>query len=311
MDSRPVRPVPRHAAERGFSIVEMLIATLVLMVVSTVAIKGVMDMSRLGDLVSNRTDMHSGVRNATELLAQEVGQAGRVTLPAPVTLSAATGIADTTMTVSSATGMFPGELLTVDAGADQETVRVAAIAGNVVTLDGGLLKAHPNAGVPVVALGGFQSGVVPDDMANGSSDSVLKIYGDILGDGSMVYVEYRCEVNAGRLYRNMMPFDAGVKPAPAVDQVLIDNIIANPDGLPCFRYQRKLATGLTYIVDVAITLTVRSQQRDPSTGQFHTESKALLNVSPRNVFNVWQLAGMSVTNRIQPMPPTVEALLED
>ena len=29
----------------------------------------------------NRTQMHSGIRGATEVLQQEVGQAGRVTLP--------------------------------------------------------------------------------------------------------------------------------------------------------------------------------------------------------------------------------------
>ena len=39
------------------------------------------------------------------------------------------------------------------------------------------------------------------------------------------------------------------------------------------------------------------------------ETKALLNVSPRNVFNVWQLASAGVAERIQPMPPTVTALL--
>ena len=33
--------------------------------------------------------MHNGVRNATELLTQEVGQAGRISLPGPVTLAAA------------------------------------------------------------------------------------------------------------------------------------------------------------------------------------------------------------------------------
>jgi len=34
-----------------------------------------------------------------------------------------------------------------------------------------------------------------------------------------------------------------------------------------------------------------------------------LNVSPRNVFNVWQLASAGILNRVQPMPPTVTALL--
>jgi hypothetical protein len=39
------------------------------------------------------------------------------------------------------------------------------------------------------------------------------------------------------------------------------------------------------------------------------ETKALLNVSPRNVFNSWALAGMSYTDRIQSTPASVTALL--
>jgi hypothetical protein len=106
-----------------------------------------------------------------------------------------------------------------------------------------------------------------------------------------------------------MPFDAGAKPAITVEQILIDNILPNPDATPCFTYQTQVINGTTYVLDVAITLTVRTQNRDLNTGQFMTETKALLNVSPRNVFNVWQLAGLGVTNRVQPIPPSVQALL--
>jgi hypothetical protein len=60
---------------------------------------------------------------------------------------------------------------------------------------------------------------------------------------------------------------------------------------------------------VAITLTVQTQQVDPITKQFQVETKALLNVSPRNVFNVWELASIGLTNRVQPMPPTIANLL--
>ena len=61
--------------------------------VSGIVVGSTMDMTRLGQKMTNRSDMHSGVRNATALLQQEVGQAGRVTLPAPVSLTgAAVGI---------------------------------------------------------------------------------------------------------------------------------------------------------------------------------------------------------------------------
>ena len=128
----------RRAAcgDDGFTLIELIVATLVLMIVSGAVLKGVMDMSALHNTVMNRTDLHAGVRNATQLLSQEVGQAGRISLPAAVTLTAATAIGATLATVSSATDMFVGEQLLIDAGTNSETVTVTAIAGNVLTTIG-------------------------------------------------------------------------------------------------------------------------------------------------------------------------------
>jgi hypothetical protein len=147
----------------------------------------------------------------------------------------------------------------------------------------------------------------------------LKLYGDINGDGTMVYVEYVCDPvggpgpGTGNLYRNVMPYDqAPPKAAPTTGQVLLGNIQTNPGGTACFTYMPSplpVVNGNSYVLDVAITLTVNTQVIDPLTRQFQTETKALLNVSPRNVFNVWQLASAGVIERVQPMPPTVTALL--
>ena len=295
-------------SDEGFTLIEMMITLLVLMIVSGTVMKGVLDLTNLHNTIMNRTDMHSGVRNATELLTQEVGQAGRIALPAAVTLTAASAVGAVALVVNSTTGMFTGELLNVDTGANQETATVTAVPNANQVSVATLTKAHLVA-APVKASGGFAAGVVPTTVANGSTGGLLKIFGDINGDGNMVYVEYRCDTAAGRLYRNSMPFTAGAKPAVTVEQILIDNITPNPDGTACFTYQTQTINGTPYVLDVAITLTVRTINRDRNTGQFMTETKALLNVSPRNVFNVWQLAGLGVANRVQPMPPTVLALL--
>ncbi len=53
---------------------------------------------------------------------------------------------------------------------------------------------------------------------------------------------------------------------------------------------------------------MQTPDKDPVTGLYQKETKALLNVSPRNVFNVWQLAGLGIVNRVQPTPPSVTAL---
>jgi hypothetical protein len=304
--------------DAGFSLVETMVSVTVLMVVAGTVMSGVLGMSNVSTMVTNRTDMHNGVRNATELLTQEVGQAGRISLPAAVTLTGAAGIGATALTVSSSAGMFAGEILVLDTGAQQESVQLAAEpgGGTTLTLLDPLESAHA-AGAPVSVLGGFANGVVPSaagGFADGSTGTVLKIFGDIHDDGNMVYVEYRCSLAEGRLYRTSVPFTAVAKPVPGVEEVLIDNIETNPQNLdgtttPCFTYQEDTFDGNTYVIGVAITLTVRTRTRDRNTGDFLRETKALLNVSPRNVFNVWQMASLSYYDRIQPMPASVLALL--
>jgi hypothetical protein len=303
-------------SEEGFSIVEAMIATTVLMVVCGTVMQGVLGLTDVSRLVTNRTDMHNGVRNATELLTQEVGQAGRISLPGPVSLVAAGVEGDGTITVTSTAGMFVGEKLQIGSDNEQETVTVGAINGPAITLaaavPAGLRYAHA-AATPVTAPGGFAAGVVPTGTPNGSTPNRLKIFGDVHDDGNMVYVEYWCDTANGRLYRNSMPISPppANKPVPGVEQILIDNIEANPDGTPCFTYQTKTVTGTTFVVDVAITLTVRTQQRDKNTNDFQRETKALLNVSPRNVFNTWQMASLDIDNRVQPTPGSVTGLLPD
>ncbi len=317
------RTAARVCARDGFTLIEMMIAVLVLMVVSGTVIKGVMDLTNLHNTIMNRTDMHAGVRNATELLTQEVGQAGKIALPGTVTVTANAAAGATTLTVSSTTGMFAGEYLVISkaaAGDTEETVSVTAVNNGTQITVPAMTYAH-SASAVVTPPGGFAAGVVPTNTANGSTATILKIFGDINSDGNMVYVEYTCDTAAGRLYRNSMAFTAGAKPAKTVDMVLIDNILANPGGTACFTYQTQTAnvtdvnnvtTVVTFVTDVAITLTVQTQNRDRNTNTFQTETKALLNVSPRNVFNVWQGAGLLVNTpntRVQPTPASVTALL--
>ena len=60
------------------------------------------------------------------------------------------------------------------------------------------------------------------------------------------------------------------------------------------------------MLDVAVTLTVETRaDRSRHASAYQTETKALLNVSPRNVFNAWALAGIGYTDRIQSTPASV------
>jgi type II secretory pathway pseudopilin PulG len=297
--------------DSGFTLPEALVSLGLMLIVATTVATGLIRMTEAQGTIWNRTEMHSSVRSATELLQQEVGQAGFISLPAPVTLSTAIlAPGAQTVTLSSVAGMFVGEHLTFDAGPQQETVTLTAVstANNQITAT--FLDTHA-VNATVAVRGGFANGIVPTTVANGSTGTVMKMFGDINGDGSMVYVEYRCDTAAMNLYRNVMPFDAVAKPAVTAAQVLLGNILANPGGTPCFTYQQQTAYGMTFVTDVAITLTVQTQLTDPVTKQFQRETKALLNVSPRNVVNAWELASDSggLTDRVQPTPASVTALL--
>jgi type II secretory pathway pseudopilin PulG len=293
--------------EHGFTLPELLVSvalTLGLMgTVTTLLVKS----AETHRTVWNRTEMHSAVRGATELMQQEVGQAGLVALPAAVTISGDSGVGSNTVGVTSSTGMFVGEQLVIGTGDESETITLTAVSAGQITAT--FATNHP-ANTSLTATGGFPSGIVPPDMANGSTGTVLKLYGDINSDGRMVYVEYTCDTANKKLYRNVTGFSAMIKPPLANALVLLTNIVPNPNGTPCFTYQTAVVNANTYVLDVAITLTVQTQEADNVTKQFQTETKTLLNVSPRNVFNVWELASIGETNRIQPMPPSVAFLIQ-
>ena len=319
---------PALRSEAGFSLPELLVATGILLVISSAVTSGMLRITNAQKTIANRVDMHAGIRSATELLQQEVGQAGRLAIPGGMaTLVAAIGgggpaTVNVQQTISGVTannvsGFFVGAQIDVDAGSpNQETVTITAVDTAAKTITA--TYAHPhNALAPVNVFGGFAAGIVPPGGA-GSSATVLKMFGDINGDGNMVYVEYTCDTAGGNFYRNVMPYDAVAKPPLTPAQVLLNNIQQNPIDpntgvpVPCFTYLPNplwSVNGQQYVLDVAITLTVRTQTVDPVTRQLQTETKALLNVSPRNVFDVWQLASAGVTTRVQPMPASVTTLV--
>jgi type II secretory pathway pseudopilin PulG len=310
----------------GFSLLETMAALAVTLLVSGVVMSGIVQMMNTQSKIGNRTEMHAGVRSATELLQQEIGQAGKVSLGDPtanVTLASAVAVGTVSFSLNTSAGVtptvYPGEVLTVDVGANQEAVTVG---GTSSAPTAAFTYAHP-AGAAVSALGAFATGIVPPAAApasytNGSTGTVLKLYGDINSDGKMLYVEYTCSQGTstapGTLYRNQMSISAASKPAVDNTMILLNNVLTNPNDpsnnvVPCFSYQVE-SLGSGYVVtDVAVTLTVQTQNVDPQTGAFQPETKALLNVSPRNVFEVWDTARLVDPTRAQPIPTSVASLL--
>src|SRR5690348_5062297 len=70
--------------QTGFSLLETMVALSVLSVVGAIVMTGMVQMMKTQGTIANRTEMHTSVRSATELLQQEIGQAGRLTLGSPI-----------------------------------------------------------------------------------------------------------------------------------------------------------------------------------------------------------------------------------
>jgi prepilin-type N-terminal cleavage/methylation domain-containing protein len=306
--------------QQGFSLLETMVALTVLLGVGGIVMTGTVQMMKTQGSIANRTEMHTSVRSATELLSQEVGQAGKVALGnAAVTLNGTTAINAITMTVSDASSMFDGENLMVDGGTAQEQVTIApngvSTSTNTITLVKNMVNAHPS-NAPVTVLGGFASGIVAPAVTNGSDGFTLKMYGDLNSDGNMLYVQYNCDVANGILYRQQLNWNAAAASkigTPTATQeanmALLTNIRANPGNAPCFTYQVQPVGTDSYVTNVQITLTAQTANVDAVTHAVQTETKALLNVSPRNVYDAFNNATLGFTGRVQPMPPTITALL--
>jgi prepilin-type N-terminal cleavage/methylation domain-containing protein len=344
--ARKVRGSAGGNRQKGFSLLELLVSVAILVIVAGAIIMGMIRMTWSESTIMNRTQMHSSVRNATELMQQEVGQAGRLGSSPGLTLASAIAAGSSpTVTLNSTsgtstTGLYPGEQLVVDPSTtSEETVTISAV--NAGSIQATFANAHA-ANVPVLVMGGIASGIVPPTTAstptssklilNGNSTAnttlpddkasdgyTLKLYGDLNGDGNMIYAVYHCTPNqagTGKLYRYASATSDVTDPANALTltpTLLLDNLFDT--GAPCFTYQVKdqvpvmISGGQvkeTFVINVAVTLTVQTQNPDAKTGVVQKETKALLNIAPRNVFEAWQLAGSpSGYMRAQPMPSNV------
>jgi len=339
--------------QKGFSLLELMVSVAILVIVAGAVIMGMIRMTWSQSTVMNRTQMHSSVRNATELMQQEVGQAGRlasqpglqlttaITVPAGSNSITTNPTITTTATTGAATDrLYVGENLVVDPSTTyEETVTISVITPTTITAT--FVNSHA-ANVPVLVMGGFASGIVPPTTSSmdllvgnntatstspltsttASSGSTLKLYGDINGDGTMYYVTYHCDQTAGTLYRYISNTSDLNTATGVTYTLLLDNLGPNPPSnspAPCFTYFTKDApvnlTGggtvtETFVVNVSVTLTVNTQNKDLQTSATQTETKALLNIAPRNVFEAWQLASSpSGYVRAQPMPANVYSAL--
>jgi prepilin-type N-terminal cleavage/methylation domain-containing protein len=280
-----LRSCPAKCA--GFSLLELLVSITVLVVISGGVLSVIGFYQKSFGRTEIRSDMYENVRGVAELMEQEIGQAGLVSLPTSTLTSAvAPSALAQTVNVSSTTSMYVGEQLLVDAGNSEELVAVSAIP-SATTIKAIFAKTHAIVPPPpITALGVFASGIVPPLAADGSTANVLNIFGDINADGSLVYVRYTCTPGTsaapGTLTRSVTTITPGVN-AISAGQTLLSTLIGGA-GLACFQYvSQASASGFTFVSNVGFTLSVQATRPDPQTLQYSTMTKSFLNLAPRNV----------------------------
>jgi len=331
---------------RGFSLLELLVSMAVLVVIAG----GVISMISYNEQTFARTeqqsDMYENVRAVAELMAQEIGQAGFVDLPtgtASPTLSAAAAVGAQTVAVSSTTSMYAGEILLVDAGALEEPVTIASLTSTSITITGTFAN-HHGPGTVIHAIGVSPNGIVSPSsnattsagvscvtspngvtytITDGSTCSVLNLWGDLNSDGTLVYVRYTCNTpttpgptnTPGTLTRSVTTITPGGTTVSTA-QTLLSTLIQNPPSTaptPCFQFDistQQITVGSstkTYymVANVGLTISVQTLKPDLMTGQYLTMTKSFLDLSPRNILAGYEQAYWGDASRLQDQPPNV------
>jgi prepilin-type N-terminal cleavage/methylation domain-containing protein len=323
---------------RGFSLPELLVSMAVLLVVAGGVVSIISFNAQTFGRIEQQSDMYENVRAVAELMAQEIGQAGFVDLPAGATLSAAVTKSATaqTVAVSSTTSMYAGEILLVDPGPNEEPVTIVSLTSTSV--NGIFANNHPTAGAVIYAIGVSPNGIVaPSTSAttpggvscvtvptgvtytatDGSTCNVLNVWGDLNSDGTLVYVRYTCNTTTtpGTLTRSVTTITPGANTVSTA-QTLLSTLTPNPPSsapTPCFQYdlstQQITVNGVTstyyMIANVGLTLSVQTLKPDPLTGQYLTMTKSFLDLSPRNILAGYEQANWGDASRLQNQPPNV------
>ncbi len=282
--------------KRGFSLIDLLVSLSVSIALVAGLLMITSSYQNTYSALQNGSDLQRRLRGATELLQQEIGQAGYFGL-APRVLQAAVapGPDAQHVAVSSVDSLFAGARLYVGTGPARELIEVEAVGDG--TLLAKFSKSH-NSGSPVLAAGLLPEGILPS-----SSSSELRLLGDINGEGRLVIVQYQCDAASSVLRRTITPID---QDTPSSSEML-SGLIANAGGQACFEYDTVTAGGFTVVREVRIHLTIRAEEADIRSQQF-AERRLDLTIKPRNLEQSLVLLERDAEEYLQPTPAVATAL---
>ncbi len=205
------QPVERGGLGPGFSLLELLtsVAIITLLMGAVFSFMFQAQKRLQGSLVISESNQTA--RAAMELMTQEIGQTGfnpQFTTTKNITQNFTASSNANCVTVSSLTGINPGDWLTVDTGANYEIVQVlatsnGAISGSTKCVGSSEIRAiflanHTPQPIPIASYkfpyptGILRSATVSWGGTNVtvSNDHMLAFFGDINNDGTVYYIVY-------------------------------------------------------------------------------------------------------------------------
>ncbi len=239
----------RSLQEAGFSLIELLVAMLILIPIMGAAMSIFSLGVRQHSSEQSSVEANQEARAALDLMTMEIAQAGSHRDYSTVSTSSVSP-GSTMLSVASATGFCVGDFVDVDTGSNLETVQVTAVSNNSISAN---FRQSHDSGVPVRLFAfPFLNGVLPPaGLGANSSASVttIRFFGDLHGDGNLQYVEYTYDSDNNQITRSMTPVAQSSK-NPALP--LVRNL--KPGSVEFRLYTDNLGI----VTSVSIKMTVRN-----------------------------------------------------
>jgi Tfp pilus assembly protein PilV len=298
--------VVKAGPETGFSIVEILIALLIMIPVMGAAVSLFNVGTTQNAAEQSSISANQEARAALEMMTAEIAQAGSHSDRATTTTGAVSpSSAEQSVSVASTEGIKVGDWVEIDTGSKLESVKVTAVSSNSIS---GIFLLDHDAGVPVRLFAlPFTTGIItPAGMGPGSSVTVtaLRFFGvmnhDIINDTSLIeYVEYVYDSANEQITRSSTPITETVQnpPLPFVRNVKPGSVqfILNTDSMGV-------------VTSVHISMTVMSKWRTVSDFEETTMSTSVSIPSMRAASVLLaETLGYGGVNMLPPTPAQVAA----
>lgn len=276
---------------RGFTLLELLLSLALFSIVMIGVFTLITGLQKSYEASQSRIDAEAQARSALSLIAAEFEMAGSNPTVDTVLTAAVNACANPcTVAVRSGAGLNLNDRVSIGAGASYEVVTVTAVGNGY--FQAALGKSHV-AGEPVVYPGyPYNTGIYyPNCGAVSCTDTKLQIFGNLLGDGKIYFVEYKYDATNHWITRSETPITAASKNPAYV-------VCENVQGANFTVYQD---SQLNYS-SASFSVTVQTPYKNPQTNQYQTVSVQRGVIQARNVGLATMMMANGNASNVTPTP---------